>query len=118
LPIQGEETIPTLRPTTRERQRYLTYEVQTPITLDSTTLRSTIQGELLSFLGEYTYGEAGIQMMHAQGRQGVIRVNHTHVDHVKTGLMMVRDVQGEPANVRSVMVSGMLNKARGRLDHE
>lgn len=115
MPIQGEGHIPALRPTTRERQRYLTYEAHSDMPFDSTTLRTGIQGELLSFLGELSYGEAGIQMMHVQRNQGVIRMNHTHVDHVKTGLMMIRDIQGKQVNVRSVTVSGMLHKAKGRL---
>jgi RNase P/RNase MRP subunit POP5 len=82
---------------------------------DSTTLRTRLQSELLSFLGELNYGEAGIQMMNVQRNQGVIRMNHTHVDQVKTGLMMIQDIQGQQVNVRSVAVSGMLHKARGRL---
>ena len=114
-PIQGEGHIPALRPTTRERQRYLTYEAHTSMPIDPTTLRASIQEELLSFLGELTYGEAGIQMMNVQRNQGVIRMNHTHVDQVKTGLMMIQDIQGQPANVHSVTVSGMIHKARGRL---
>ncbi len=68
----------------------------------------------MGFLGEQGYGQAGVQLLDASEHGGVIRVNREAVDVVKSGLMMMREVQGTRSAVRSVRVSGMLHKVRSR----
>ena len=101
-----------LRPTQREKQRYLTYRVWSETSLPSGGIQRTLDGTLLDFMGELHYGQAGIQFVEQTSRGGIIRMNRDAVDTVKAGLMMVHNVQGNRVVFSSSTVSGMLHKAR------
>ena len=87
------------------------YEVITEHTMTYTDYVTDIKRTLLQFLGAFSYGAAGIQFMPSDAKNtGIIRVNHTHVDHVNAGLLFVHTVSHKPALVRSLGNSGILNK--------
>lgn len=101
-----------LRPTQREKQRYLTYAVWSETSLPSAEIQHTVDTTLLHFMGELPYGKAGIQFVEHTSRGGIIRMNRDAVDAVKAGLMMVNNVQRNRVVLTSSTVSGMLHKAR------
>ena len=83
--------------------------------LNQNEIYDGVQEALLGFLGELEYGRAGVQFVHGANNGGVLRVNSTGVDMVKTGIMMITNIQGKRAAARSIAVSGMLHKAKSRL---
>ena len=83
--------------------------------LNQEEIRAGVQEALLSFLGELSYGQAGVQFVHGAKNGGVLRMNSTSVDMVKSGIMMMTNIQGKRAAARSIAVSGMLHKAKSRL---
>lgn len=105
-------SIQALLPTLREHQRYLAFEVMSASPVRPTELRDTLQRSLLQFLGEAGYGMAGVQFIETHEQGGIIRMNADAVDHVRCGLMMAREVNGQRIAAKSVRVSGMLHTAR------
>ncbi len=101
-----------LRPTQREKQRYLTYAVWSETSLPHAEIKQTVDTALLDFMGELNYGKAGIQFVEQTSRGGIIRMNRDAVDLVKAGIMMINTIQKNRVVLTSSTVSGMLHKAR------
>ena len=91
------------------------YEVITDKTMKHTDIIHTITHTLMHFLGQLHYADAGIQFLpHTTPHTGIIRVNHTNVDHVKAGLTFTNTINKHPVLIRSLGVSGILNKAQSK----
>lgn len=70
---------------------------------------------ILKFLGELGYGKAGVMVMEDwQDNKGIIKVNTKFLDHVKTALTMVENVGNQKVIVKTIGVSGILNKAKNK----
>lgn len=68
---------------------------------------------MLQFLGELGYGKAGIMVLDLwDENRGIIRTNTKSVDQVKTALTMIEKIGNQKAIVKTIGVSGMLNKAK------
>lgn len=68
---------------------------------------------MLQFLGELGYGRAGIMVLDLwDENRGIIRTSTKSVDQVKTALAMVEKIGNQKAIVKTIGVSGMLNKAK------
>ena len=68
----------------------------------------------LQFLGTYGAANAGIWIMpdkyNDHKKTGIIRVGHKYVNHVKSALTMVDQIDNHDVIVKSVGVSGILKK--------
>tara|TARA_Y100000310_G_C20327665_1_gene643749 strand:- start:242 stop:595 length:354 start_codon:yes stop_codon:yes gene_type:complete len=111
--MQRQKKAKVLRPTLREKKRYLVYDAnyfgkKVP---SSGGVKRAINESVLNFLGELGFGEAGALFVKGSAKKGVLRVDRKYVDHVKTGLMLVKKVDGQDAAVRCVGVSGNIKKA-------
>ncbi len=104
-------TTKSVRSSLREKKRYVIYECIAEKPVTAQTLREEIRRKMLAWLGEYGYGAAGIMFLKDQGNKGVIRVNTKYVDHVKTALALVQEINNAQVIVKSVGVSGIMNKA-------
>ncbi len=104
-------TIKGLRSSLREKKRYLVYECLSEQKLEQQAITMAVRQALFAFLGEYGYGRAGVILLKQRGNKGIIRANTRYVDHVRTALMHIKSIASAPAIVRTVGVSGMLNKS-------
>lgn len=100
-----------LRSSLREKKRYVVYECVAEKKLSAQAIREEIKRKMLSWLGEYGYGSAGIMFVKDQGNKGVIRVNTQYVDQAKTALSLIKEISGTPVIIKSIGVSGIINKA-------
>lgn len=89
-------------PSLREKKRYITYE-----TIPKTNSKREVSKKILEFLGLLNYGKANVQIM-----DNIIRVNNKYVDHVKSALTLVKEVDNKPVIVKTVKVSGMINNVK------
>ena len=64
-----------------------------------------LEGEIRSFIGDLGMARAGIKFLKKKGNKGVIQVNNKSLNEIKTALALI-----EKENVRTLKVSGMLNK--------
>lgn len=109
----------TLLPTLKERKRYLAFEVISDAPLgDYQAAREEIAAQTLQFLGELGGAEAGIwfidERWDVRSQRGLVRVNNLAVDKLKTALALIERINGQRVMMRSLGVSGILNKAADR----
>lgn len=106
-------TIRALRPTLREKSRYIAYRANAEGAVNAHDVEKAVQNQLLLFLGVREYALAGVQVLSAkmnnQKVEGVIKVERDYVDGVRAGLMLVRQVGGHRARMQSISVSGILS---------
>lgn len=110
------EKIKPMLPSLREKKRYLAFEIisKNRITGFSAVGRA-VRESCLAFLGELGMSKAGIMVLgdkwNADKQRGIIRVDRKYVDHTKVALALIKKIDSEKVIVRSIGVSGMINKA-------
>jgi ribonuclease P/MRP protein subunit POP5 len=105
-----------LLPTLRERKRFVAFEVLSKGKKQPfASVSRAIWHGMLSLNGVKGAAHAGMLILpekyNEKRQRGIIRVNHTSVDALKAGMVMVQDIEKAPAIIRSVGVSGSLKKA-------
>ena len=114
----AKKDIKALLPSLKERKRYLVFEVisKTEIS-DKKAVKDEISSSMASLVGDIGMAKAGIRFIDekAKGNKGLIMLNHNFVDHLRASLALIRMIKGIPAIVRSIGVSGMINKAEAYL---
>src|SRR3989344_224657 len=91
-----------LRSSLREKKRYIVYECVSEKKLSPQAIREEIKRKMLSWLGEYGYGSAGVMFVKEQGNKGVIRVNTKYVDLAKTAISLVKEINSSPVIIKSI----------------
>jgi len=75
-----------------------------------------IMSKSLEFLGQLGVAKAGIQVLPKYWtpklQRGVVRVDHKHVDKLKSALNFIQKIKNKKIILKSVGVSGILNKAK------
>jgi len=100
-------------PTLREKKRYLVYEV----IADKEVLRNdaeiAIKQALQQFLGDYGMAKAGVIFLKDwKNQRGIMKISHKETDKVRAGLILVKEINKEKAIVKSIGLSGILEKTR------
>ena len=83
---------------------------------DFKAVSDAIMSSSKEFVGNLGLARAGIQILKYNKalQRGLIRVNHKHVDELKSSLTFIEKIDNKEVIVKSVGVSGMLNKAEER----
>ncbi|MEM3127035.1 MAG: Rpp14/Pop5 family protein [Candidatus Woesearchaeota archaeon] len=106
-----------LLPSLKERKRYLGFKVisNEKIT-DSEAVSREIWEKVLENMGTFEAAKAGVWVLSEsydkKDQTGVIRVNNKYVDQLKASLMFVEKIEDKDVVIKSINVSGMLNKAK------
>ena len=102
-----------LIPSLREKKRYVAFEVQTEGKIDLDHAKKGIENSLKSFLGDLGVARAGVLFLKDwKNNRGILKVNTKHVDEIKASFALIQDIAHHKAIVRSVGVSGALEKIR------
>ena len=105
-----------LLPTLKERKRYLVFEiVSNPIKFK--IVSEAIWDGVLGYLGTKGTAQAGIWLLNDKynNNKGIIRIGHKYVDDVKASLALIKKMDNTDVIVKSLGVSGILNKAEDYL---
>ena len=103
-------------PSSREKKRYVAFEVISENKKFSfNDVSKALWGSLLSFLGELEFAKAGVIIIantfNETNMRGLIRVNNKYVDHLKGAITLISNINEQPVIFRTVGVSGIVNKA-------
>ena len=103
-------------PVFKEKKRYLVFEVisDSPIT-NFNTISNQISQTSQEFLGKLGIAKAGIQIVDKYNpklQRGIIKVNHKHIHDLKSDLTFVKKIDNKNVIIKSIKVSGILNKAK------
>lgn len=106
-----------LMPSLREKKRYIAFEIisEKPV-YDFSSVYSAIWDSCLSYLGTLGVSKAGIWILpdkySSETQRGLIRVSRKEVDNVKAAFITIRQIGSQDVIVRSLGVSGILDKAQ------
>ncbi|MBN2454555.1 hypothetical protein JXB11_03340 [Candidatus Woesearchaeota archaeon] len=107
-----------LKPSMREKRRYLVFEVFSKKPVSGFNALSAIQREASSFMGSSGIAKSGFKplsrMWSSNLQRGMIQVDRKYVEQAKASLCLTKKVGRQNAILRSVGVSGMINKAKER----
>ncbi|MBS3175933.1 ribonuclease P protein component 2 [Candidatus Woesearchaeota archaeon] len=104
--------IKALMPSQREKKRYLAFEAIAEKEFANSIMKLVVR-EITKFLGELGMAKAGIMIIPTQkNNQGILRIDHKHVNEVKAALTLIKEIDNQQVIVRSLGVSGILNKAQ------
>ena len=103
-------------PSLREKKRYLAFEIISKEKIsDFSLVSNAIWHHSFQMLGRLGAAKAGIIPLANKWdsllQRGIIKVSHKHVDAVKSSLMFADKIGGKDVIIRSLGVSGILNKA-------
>ena len=102
-----------LLPSLREKKRYLAFEGQTEEKVDFEHAKKSIELSMKGFLGDLGMARAGVLFLNDwKQNRGIMKMNTKYVDEIKASLALVQEVAERKAIIRSIGVSGALEKIR------
>lgn len=107
-------------PTLRERKRYLKFKIlPEDKKFDFSTVSSECMTAMFHFIGTKGMAEAGFFMLadKYKNNEGLIRVNHTHVQYTKAALALIATIQNQQVIVHTLGVSGTIYKIEKKYAH-
>ena len=103
----------TLLPSLKEKKRYVAFEVLSDKAVSKESAKESIEKALLKLFGEVGMAKAGLMFLPDWDQnKGIARVNSSCVNDLKAAMALISSINGQKAIVRSIGVSGILNKAR------
>lgn len=100
-------------PSMREKKRYVAYEVLADKPVRREDAEKEIRASMLSYIGELGLAKAGLIFLPDwENNKGVFRVGNKHTDKAKASMALIKAVAGQNAIVKSIGISGILNKSR------
>lgn len=107
-------------PSLREKKRYLAYEVLSNSKVDVNSVAKSLWNSALGFVGELGAAKMGLIVLtdnfNSSKQRGIVRVAHNMIDELKASLTLITNIDGRPATVRSITVSGNINKAKAAIN--
>ncbi len=100
-----------LLPSLRESKRYVVYEVLADNPVSREDAEAAITESARTLMGTLQYATAGFEPLKWKNQKGIIRVNRQYVNHTKSAMALTTTIKRKKVIVRSVGVSGMINKA-------
>lgn len=98
----------------KEKQRYLIFKVISDTKVTKMDAYNTIEKATKELVGDIGLAQIGfLSLNHWEDNQGMIRINSKGVDTLKASLATVNNINNHKAIIRSIKVSGLLNKAKG-----
>ena len=102
--------MPVVKPTMREKQRYILFKVEAEAPVSEEQVKRAAYGAVLSFLGEYGSSLANPKFIGFRESEGlaVLKCSHTEVEKIKAALALCNSVEGRRAAFRLRKVSGTI----------
>ena len=97
-----------LLPSLKEKKRYLAFETISESKITDSDIKNAVKESALKFMGELNYGKAEIKMI----KNNIIKVNSKFVNHLKTSLMLIKDINNKKITFKTKKVSGILKKLK------
>jgi ribonuclease P/MRP protein subunit POP5 len=104
-----------LNPSMREKRRYLVFEAiaKKPVPYEKAV--DAFSKEAVSFIGTAAFAKSGFRQMpkmwSPELQRGMVRIQRKYVEPMRASLCLVRKIGRQNAIMRSVGISGMINKA-------
>lgn len=102
-----------LLPSMRDKKRYIAFEVLAENAVTREMATKSIRDAMHQYIGDLGMSQAGLSFLPDwDANKGILCVNRNSVNEAKASIALVNEVGGKKAAVKSIAVSGILNKAR------
>jgi ribonuclease P/MRP protein subunit POP5 len=110
--MKGKPLLPTLR----TKKRYVVYKVISDKKYSHNTVVRAIKKSYIDSFGRIGFGRAGFMdtRIHSANK-GVLKINNKYLDKLRIAMGMVKDIDGNKAIIRTILVSGILKKAKAEV---
>lgn len=101
-------------PSLKEKKRYIAFQIISKSKIKAfSSVAKGIKNASLQLNGDIGTAKMGLQVLPEKYRdgKGIVRVNAAYVDELKASLTLIQELEEHPALIRSVGISGILNKA-------
>ncbi len=100
------------------RGRYLIFLVEPRLNYDKELVKKSIVESLTSLFGQNVLVSSGFKMVkyNSEKAAGIIKCNHLYVNHVRTAITLVNEINGLKVAIRVIKVTGTCKKARRILE--
>ena len=100
-----------LLPSLKEKKRYLAYEIIAKHDIHNTG--KIILKEIQPFLGTILMAKSGVMdIQQDTPNRGILKISHKYINEIKAALTMITTINQQDVIVRSLKVSGILNKVK------
>jgi len=98
----------------RVRRRYLTLKVVSEQPVNERDVMDAVWNAVLKLFGEYGASQANLNLMEADPQRNfaVVRCSHTALEMVRASIASITEINGKPAVIRVIGVSGTLRALR------
>ena len=105
-----------LLPTLREKKRYLVFKVISKNNFNFKDMEKSISLNNIEFNGVLNSAKSNLSFIQDcfsfENQTGIIKVNNKYIDNLKASLTLIKNINNNTVIVRSLYVSGVLNKAK------
>ncbi len=103
-----------LLPSLREKKRYVVFEIYSKDEFSFGNIKDAIAEAYRNLFGEIGLAKAGLDFVEFKNNKGILKVGNKELNNVKASFCMVRKINKQDVVLRSLGVSGILNKARSK----
>ncbi len=102
-----------LLPSLREKKRYVGFVVESKDNLDLKQVQEAIEASMKELVGNLGIANAGLLFLKDwKNNRGIIRISTKNVDQLKASLALIKEINGKKVIVKSLGVSGVVDKLR------
>ena len=105
-----------LSPTLRPKNRYMAYQVIAEKKILFADLANAMWHSMLNLLGESGTGKTNIWILKSawdeNNQTGLIKCDHTAVEHVRASLALIQRIGDNPVIVKVLGISGTIKSAK------
>ncbi len=96
------------------RRRYLALEVASEQAVTERDVMDAVWKAVFELFGEYGASRTNVSLMEAdlQRNYAVVRCSHTSLERVRASIASITEINGKPAVIRVIGVSGTLKSLR------
>ena len=101
--------IRSLLPVLKEKKRYILYQIDG---LNKSVNSVHIENGIRSFIGDLGLAKAGLMFIKNKNNRYIVKVNNKSVSEIRTGLSLIKKIDNNPVRIRTLKVSGVVNKLK------
>ncbi|MBT5029702.1 hypothetical protein HON03_00395 [archaeon] len=111
--ILNKMKLKALLPSLREKKRYVGFVVESKESLDLKQVKESIETSMKELVGSLGMANAGLLFLKDwKDNKGIVRVSTKNVDHLKASLALIKEINGKKIIIKSLGVSGVVDKVR------
>lgn len=100
-------------PSLKEKRRYLSFEVISEAKLSFNEVKEAISKEFLGLVGRLGMAKSNLSFLEDwKENRGIIKISNKSIDYIKASFVCLKKINKNDVCIRSLGVSGLLNKTR------